>query len=120
MSTTPQLSGVQLSTAVEKDRSREARLDRREQSLKRASIQFETEVEASKQHCQVLWSGLEWLHCVGDGFSDRLWEEVEWLHCVCDGFRGGDSGRRWSGYIVCVMVSEEETLGGGGVVTLCV
>ena len=45
---------------------------------------------------------------------------MEWLHCVCDGFRGGDSGRRWSGYIVCVMVSEAETLGGGGVVTLCV
>ena len=49
----------------------------------------------------------------------RLWEEVEWLHCVGDGYRGGNSGRRWSGYIVCVMVSEEETLGGGGVVTLC-
>ena len=45
----------------------------------------------------------------------RLWEEVEWLHCVGDGFSGEDSGRRCSGYIVWVMVSAEKTLGGGGV-----
>ena len=44
---------------------------------------------------------------------------MEWLHCVGDGYRGGNSGRRWSCYIVWVMVTDEETLGGGGVVTLC-